>query len=201
MPGAQITRRALGSAMKQLMTQKPFARISVGDVCELCGMSRKSFYYHFRDKHDLVNWIFSDDLTQLISREQPKGLWQFFHGLCLYLQQNRAFYVNAFAVEGQNALIGHFSQALHPIVLSCFRELFPQGEDNEFLALFYTDAIRMSLLRWLRDEQPLDPEEYVKKVRLAVSGIAQQAAAMGRERETLGERSGALPRTPQGGLL
>lgn len=44
--------------MKKLMEKKPFSKISVGDICEDCGMNRKSFYYHFRDKYDLVNWIF-----------------------------------------------------------------------------------------------------------------------------------------------
>ena len=44
--------------MKKLMKEKPFAKISVIDICEGCGMNRKSFYYHFKDKYDLVNWNF-----------------------------------------------------------------------------------------------------------------------------------------------
>ena len=44
--------------MKKLMRQRPFEKISVSDICNDCGINRKSFYYHFRDKYDLVNWIF-----------------------------------------------------------------------------------------------------------------------------------------------
>ncbi|MGM9640637.1 MAG: TetR/AcrR family transcriptional regulator, partial [Faecousia sp.] len=35
--------------MKDLMNREPFAKISVGDICQACQMNRKSFYYHFRD--------------------------------------------------------------------------------------------------------------------------------------------------------
>ena len=55
MPDANITKSALASSMKRLMKEKPFTKISVIDICEGCGMNRKSFYYHFKDKYDLVN--------------------------------------------------------------------------------------------------------------------------------------------------
>lgn len=58
MAGSNITKNALAQAMKELMLEKKFEKISVTDICNQCGMNRKSFYYHFRDKYDLVNWIF-----------------------------------------------------------------------------------------------------------------------------------------------
>jgi len=44
MPDSNITKRALAQTMKDLMAERPFAKISVGDICERCGMNRKSFY-------------------------------------------------------------------------------------------------------------------------------------------------------------
>ena len=52
MADSNITKNALAVSMKKLMEKKPFSKISVGDICEDCGMNRKSFYYHFRDKYD-----------------------------------------------------------------------------------------------------------------------------------------------------
>ena len=59
MADSNITKRALASALKELMNEKPFARISVSDICTKCEMNRKSFYYHFKDKYNLVNWIYN----------------------------------------------------------------------------------------------------------------------------------------------
>ena len=59
------------------MLDKPFEKVSVIDIAERAGLSRKSFYNHFRDKYDLINWIcysrfveiradaFSDDIRAL----------------------------------------------------------------------------------------------------------------------------------------
>lgn len=65
MPDSNITKKALAMAMKELMEQIPFSKISVSDICEKCGMNRKSFYYHFKDKYDLVNWIFDVEFFRL----------------------------------------------------------------------------------------------------------------------------------------
>ena len=58
MSDSNLTKNALAASMKKLMREKPFDKISVSDICIDCGINRKSFYYHFRDKYDLVNWIF-----------------------------------------------------------------------------------------------------------------------------------------------
>ena len=86
MPGALITKKALAHAMRTLMQEEAFRRISVGDICERCGMSRKSFYYHFRDKYELVNWIFDQDFIALVRDRSYDNAWEFFEDLCTVLE-------------------------------------------------------------------------------------------------------------------
>lgn len=64
MADSSITKKALANAMKELMEQKKFSKINVGEICSLCNMNRKSFYYHFKDKYDLVNWIFYSEFVR-----------------------------------------------------------------------------------------------------------------------------------------
>jgi AcrR family transcriptional regulator len=47
------TRDALGDALITLMREKPFDAITIQDVLDLAGVSRSTFYTHFRDKDDL----------------------------------------------------------------------------------------------------------------------------------------------------
>ena len=49
----QRTRDALGDALITLMHEKSFDTITVQDVLDLAGVSRSTFYTHFRDKDDL----------------------------------------------------------------------------------------------------------------------------------------------------
>ena len=47
------TRDRLGDALVELLVQKPFDDITVQDVLERAGVSRSTFYTHYRDKNDL----------------------------------------------------------------------------------------------------------------------------------------------------
>jgi len=58
---SNITKKALSSALKELIQEKPFEKISVADICQKCNLNRQSFYYHFKDKYDLVNWVFDTE--------------------------------------------------------------------------------------------------------------------------------------------
>ena len=46
MADSNITKNALANALKSLLEEMPFQKISVSDICARCDMNRKSFYYH-----------------------------------------------------------------------------------------------------------------------------------------------------------
>ena len=52
-PRIRRTRDRLGDALMELLTEKPFDEITVQHVLERAGVSRSTFYSHFRDKNDL----------------------------------------------------------------------------------------------------------------------------------------------------
>ena len=108
MPDSNITKRALAAALKELMETQPFARISVGDICQACDMSRKSFYYHFKDKYDLVNWIYYTECLTALREIDYQNPWSLLNDLCQYFYENRGFYRKTFTIEGQNSFSEYF---------------------------------------------------------------------------------------------
>ena len=84
MADSNITRRALSAAPKELMQEKPFEKISVADICQKCEMNRQSFYYHFKDKYDLVNWIFDNEFITVAQKSQFSDQWDFMDALLTY---------------------------------------------------------------------------------------------------------------------
>ena len=77
MPDANMSRKTLSFAMTELMKTESFQKISISDICDLCHMNRKSLYYHFKDKYDLVNWIFDNEFIAAVQRERDKDAWEF----------------------------------------------------------------------------------------------------------------------------
>ncbi|MBQ8926053.1 MAG: TetR family transcriptional regulator, partial [Clostridia bacterium] len=61
MPESIQTKKAFGDALKELLKTHPFEKVTVSSICEQAHMKRTSFYYHFLDKYDLVNWIFDTE--------------------------------------------------------------------------------------------------------------------------------------------
>ena len=103
MSASNITKNALALALKKLMEERDFDQISVADICAECNLNRKSFYYHFKDKYDLVNWIFYTGFFESIDLKEHKDNWGIFVEICEYLYSERLFYKAAFKIEGQNS--------------------------------------------------------------------------------------------------
>ena len=174
MPDSMSSKRALAEALKGLMTKQPLEKITVGDICNTCGMSRKGFYYHFRDKYDLVNWVFYSEFVVCLSENPEENVWVFYESICGYFYKNRPFYINAFAIRGQNSFSDYFCEVIHPLARARLQAIFGDGPDHDFYATFFTDAFRVSIERWLREQSDIPPHEFVWRIKRAVLAIARE---------------------------
>lgn len=171
MADSNITKKALAAALKDLMEEKPFEKINVGDICEKCEMNRKSFYYHFKDKYDLVNWIFDTEFIAVVHEMKYENIWEIMHMLCEFFYANRIFYKKALSISGQNSFSEHFRELLFPVVVSRLRDTLEEGELIEFQATFIADAVVMAFQRWIVDGNGRTPEEFVKLVKLSIKYV------------------------------
>ena len=62
---SNVTKRALEQSLKNLLLKKPLTKITIGDITEDCGINRMTFYYHFKDIYDLVEWACLDGKQRL----------------------------------------------------------------------------------------------------------------------------------------
>ena len=173
---SNITKRALAAALKELMREMPVSKISVGNICERCEMNRKSFYYHFRDKYDLVNWIYDTEFITVMQRKTIGSVWEFLEELCRYFYENRDFYRKALQIRGQNSFEEHFREMLLPVEAEYLRGVFPEKELEQFHINFYADALLCALERWLLDEKSMPPEEFVRMLRSCIYDPGREAA-------------------------
>ena len=51
------TKKAIAFALKDLLSEKPLDKITIDDIAEKAEINRQTFYYHFQDIVDLVEWI------------------------------------------------------------------------------------------------------------------------------------------------
>ncbi|MCI7812765.1 MAG: TetR/AcrR family transcriptional regulator C-terminal domain-containing protein [Lachnospiraceae bacterium] len=172
MADSNITKRALANALRELMKEKSFSKISVADICEKCGMNRKSFYYHFRDKYDLVNWIFDTDFISIMQSHASADSWALLSGLCEYFYENRDFYRKALRIEGQNSFVDHFHELLYALIHSHLPEITNVQQAGEFQVNFFSDAAVMTFQRWILSPNCMGPEEFLTQLKICIQCMA-----------------------------
>ena len=68
---SQVTKRALEQSLKNLLLKKPLTKITINDIAEDCGINRMTFYYHFKDIYDLVEWSCMEDARKALEENRP----------------------------------------------------------------------------------------------------------------------------------
>ncbi|OUN08641.1 dihydroxyacetone kinase transcriptional activator DhaS [Flavonifractor sp. An92] len=169
MAESNITKWALAASLKELMMEQPFEKINVAQICERCNMNRKSFYYHFKDKYDLVNWIFDTEFIALVKEEdlgsRYQERWAFIEKTCHYFYQNHVFYRKALQIRGQNSFYEHFREYIRPLLADRITYVFKQAQPDAFTLDFFTDALLCAMERWLLTKECMPPEEFLEKIK------------------------------------
>jgi len=168
MSNASITKAAIANAMKQVMEKTPFDQITTADIINQCRISRKTFYYHFHDKYDVVNWIFTVDIIDGILESTTFENWMDgSYKLCRYIRDNKVFYKNAVNASGQNCFI-QFLRTLTELQLKklCDEHLEKKiltDADFNFLVEFYYNAFIGVFIAWVKDDMKDSPDLLVKR--------------------------------------
>ncbi len=162
MADSMITKKAFASALKELTTELPYSKITVGKICDKCDMNRTSFYYHFRDKYDLVNWIYDTEFVNKYVESDFHNEWDAVYSACDYFYNNRAFYSKVLEFNGQNSFADHFRSLLRPIIYESLEGILQDEKTIDFQVNFFTDAFMGALERWIHDKDCPPPEECIR---------------------------------------
>ena len=62
------TKGKMAEAFNELVCKKSFQKITISDIAKESAMTRENFYYHFRDKYDIMHWIFEQQVAAQLQR-------------------------------------------------------------------------------------------------------------------------------------
>ena len=73
---SDLSKKAMERSLKKLLCTKTLDKITIQELTDDCGISRMTFYYHFKDIYDLVEWSFEHDLRALLDGRPTYETWQ-----------------------------------------------------------------------------------------------------------------------------
>ena len=68
------TKYALSAALQELLNHMTLDHITVKDIVDRAHVSRQTFYYHFSDVYDLLEWSFHEAVEELCSVPAEKDM-------------------------------------------------------------------------------------------------------------------------------
>ena len=157
---AQTTKRALEASLKKLLLRKPLNKITISDITEDCGVNRMTFYYHFKDIYDLVDWILMEDAAEALEGLQDFETWSgALREMLEKVQANRVLVLNVYRSVSREQVEQYLYKMLDPLLRIFVERLnIPvKEEDKQFIIDFYKYGFVGLALEWIRRDMKTDP--------------------------------------------
>lgn len=166
---SEITKHVLTNSLKKLMIQKPVDKISIREITEDCGLNRQTFYYHFSDIYNQLEWMFEQEVMELFSQYEGEQIWT--EGLLHvfnYFRENKEVCYCALKSVGREYLFRFFHQKVLQIVRRTVESLCLEKDQNldeeynEMLIDYYAISFGSVIENWVFGRIDKSPEELVE---------------------------------------
>ncbi len=177
---SQVTKRALEQSLKNLLLKKPLNKITISDIAEDCGINRMTFYYHFKDIYDLVEWACMEDAAKALREKKTHDTWQ--EGLLqIYyaVRENKPFIMNVYRCVDREQVERYLKPLADQLLMDVVEEqaagMTVREEDKAFIARVYSYAFVGLMLDWVGDDMKEEPEQLVQKLSLVLEDTFRDA--------------------------
>ena len=177
---SQITKRALEDSLKKLLLQKPLSKITISDIANDCGINRMTFYYHFKDIYDLIEWICVEETARAINGKKTYETWQqgFLQTFQMVLE-NKPFISNVYHSISREKIEDYFYAITYDLLIGVIEEkatgMKVSEADKKFIANFYNFAFVGLLIDWIKKDMKEDPQLIIDQLSTLIHGEVSRA--------------------------
>ena len=177
---SQVTKRALEASLKKLLLEKPLHKITVSDITDDCGINRMTFYYHFKDIYDLVEWSCQEDAAKALAGKKTYETWQQgFEQIFEAVLANKPFIMNVYHSVSREQVENYLYKVTYDLLEGVVEEqaqgMSVRDEDKAFIATVYKYAFVGLMLDWIKRDMKDDPQLIVDRLELVIHGSVRAA--------------------------
>lgn len=172
---SQTTKRALEESLKQMLLKKPLDKITIADIAEDCGISRMTFYYHFKDIYDLVEWSCVEDAARALDGKKTYDTWQQgFLQIFEAVKDNKPFILNVYRSVSREQVELYLYKLTYDLIVGVVSEqaagMNVSDADQKFIADFYKYGFVGLMLDWVKHDMKEDPGRIVARLDTLIHG-------------------------------
>lgn len=178
----QRTKGLLAEAFTRLASRKPFDKITIQDICDESEFNRQTFYYHFKDIYDMLEWMFSTELEKRVYDEDGFTDWQV--GVLRvtdWLRENQKVVNNVCVSLDREALENYLFSAIYKLI----RHVIDQRPnckgaaeaDLDMIANICKYTVAGFILDWIGKGMSDDPGDFIGDITRIMDGTLDRAIA------------------------
>ncbi|MEA4923646.1 MAG: TetR/AcrR family transcriptional regulator C-terminal domain-containing protein [Eubacteriaceae bacterium] len=173
------TKDVLAEGLRQLLEEKLLDRITVRELTGKCHMGRNTFYYHFRDIYELMDWMFIGEAEKIINGLDDKDDWQ--RGMTQamnYIFENKNVIYNIYNSINKQKIENYLYDVMQGII---FGFVTRQTGDNDIpveykkkIADFFRYALVGWVFQWMENGMKETPEKVVSDLDGLLDGVLEK---------------------------
>ncbi|MBN2795282.1 MAG: TetR family transcriptional regulator C-terminal domain-containing protein [Clostridia bacterium] len=172
---SQPTKKALENALKALLLKKPLDKITINDLTQECGVNRMTFYYHFKDIFDLVEWSCIEDAAKALDGKKTYDTWQQgFLQIFDAVLENKPFIMNVYHSVSREQVERYLYEVTYKLLIDVVEEkakgMQVKTEEKKFIADFFKFAFVGLMLDWIKNGMKENPERIVDRINTLIRG-------------------------------
>ncbi|MCM1122233.1 MAG: TetR family transcriptional regulator C-terminal domain-containing protein [Eubacterium sp.] len=169
------TKYALEASLKKLLMNKTLDKITINDLTADCGISRMSFYYHFKDIYDLVEWCCIEDGRRALQGKKTYDTWQEgIYQIFEAVMENRPFILNVYRAIDRGKVENYLHKLTYQLIADVVEEKCKDvdllQEDKVFIAEFYKYGFVGVMLDWIERGMKDDYGKIVELMSVTLRG-------------------------------
>lgn len=165
----------IAHVIKPFVIQSPIDAISVKDICQKADVSRQTFYKCFKDKYDLIFWVFKGRAEQncneyIRDHDYHKFMVQTLH----IFKDDLGFYRHVFnTIESQNSFFYQYVNYSVDTSLNMIGHSQMDAFKTRVLRLFCY-GVAMEIHDWVMSGANEDCESFARIIEAALPAMLQE---------------------------
>ena len=149
-----FTKEIIARTFTELLDEKPMSKITVKDIVERCGVNRNTFYYHFRDIPDVVEFIFKKKWDEILEAPQEKSsILECMEEMAALVRSNRKLMLNVYKSVKRDIFLVYMNEVATYIITEYFDKNMSDfnlnKEEIQMLIKYYKCLFIGILMEWL----------------------------------------------------
>jgi AcrR family transcriptional regulator len=176
---SKLTKIALSKSLKKELEIKKFDKITVKEVVERAGVNRQTFYYHFQDIYDLLEWTFAEDLSGCHVEPFTMTSWTVqLKNVIDYIDKNRVVVENIYNSLDHDFIRKSLGESIRPSIEEAItgdiNNAKFENDDITLAVKLITWVVVECLMEWVSTHFKSNPYQTLEQVEHLFGGLMSE---------------------------